>query len=66
MPPRLYPFLLRALGIVFLLIGVASALLGPLELYSFYLFSEGGRFYYEGFGFGSFLFGFIAMQIVGY
>jgi len=57
---------LRVLGTLYLLIGLASALLGPIELYVFYLFSEGGRFYYEGFGFGSFMFGFIATQIVGY
>ena len=35
-------------------------------MYCFYLFSEGGRFHYEGFGFGSFMFGNIASQIVGY
>ena len=40
--------------------------LGPLEMYCFYLFSEGGRFHYEGFGFGSFMFGNIASQIIGY
>jgi hypothetical protein len=39
---------------------------GPLEMYCFYLFSEGGHFYYEGFGFGSFMFGNIASQIIGY
>lgn len=61
-----YTVLLRGLGIAILLAGAASLLLGPVELYSFYLFSEGGRFHYEGFGFGSFLFGFIAVQIVGY
>jgi hypothetical protein len=35
-------------------------------MYCLYLFSEGGRFHYEGFGFGSFMFGNIAAQIVGY
>jgi hypothetical protein len=35
-------------------------------MYCFYLFSAGGRFHYEGFGFGSFMFGNIASQIVGY
>jgi hypothetical protein len=57
---------LRAFGAVILLAGVASAVIGPLELYSFYLFAAGGRFHYEGFGFGSFMFGFIAIQIIGY
>jgi MFS family permease len=53
-------------GVLLLLSGIAVGLLGPLEMYCFYLFSEGGRFHYEGFGFGSFMFGNIASQIVGY
>jgi len=53
-------------GVILLLVGVAMAFLGPMEMYVFYLFSEGGRFHYEGFGFGSFMFGNIAAQIVGY
>lgn len=53
-------------GAILLLVGVAMAFTGPLEMYCFYLFSEGGRFHYEGFGFGSFMFGNIAAQIVGY
>jgi len=53
-------------GAILLLVGVAMAFTGPLEMYCFYLFSEGGRFHYEGFGFGSFMFANIAAQIVGY
>jgi len=53
-------------GAILLLVGVSMALLAPLETYVFYLFSEGGRFHYEGFGFGSFMFANIAVQIVGY
>jgi hypothetical protein len=53
-------------GVILLLLGVAMAFLGPLEMYAMYLFSEGGRFHYEGFGLGSFMFGNIAAQIVGY
>lgn len=53
-------------GVILLLVGVAMALIGPLEMYVFYFFSEGGRFHYEGFGFGSFMFANIAAQIVGY
>ena len=34
--------------------------------YCYYLFSEGGRFHYEGFGVGSFMFGNITMQVWGY
>ena len=58
--------IVMATGLLMLLAGLGSAFLGPLEMYPFYLFSEGGRFYYEGFGFGSFMFGNIAVQIVGY
>jgi len=57
---------LAALGLVLLLAGVGCAFLGPVELYVFYLFSEGGRFYYDGFRFGSFMFGNIAVQVAGY
>jgi len=57
---------LIAIGILLLLAGVAFAYLGPLETVCFTYFSAGGRFAYEGFGFGSFLFGTIAAQIIGY
>lgn len=58
--------ILIVFGVLLLLLGVSMAFLGPLEMHAFYLFSEGGRFYYEGFGFGSFMFAYIAAQIVGY
>jgi hypothetical protein len=58
--------LLGLIGGCLLLIGVGAALLGPVEVYCFYLFNEGGPFHYEGFGFGSFMFGNIATQIAGY
>lgn len=57
---------LVVIGALLLLVGVATAFLGPLEMYCFYFFSEGGRFSYPGFGFGSFMFGNIASQIIGY
>jgi hypothetical protein len=57
---------LVALGLVLLLAGAGCAFLGPVEVYVFYLFSEGGRFHYEGFRFGSFMFGNIALQVAGY
>ena len=57
---------LRIIGILSILIGSFSALIGPIEFYSYYLFSEGGRFHYEGFGMGSFMFAFITVQIVCY
>ena len=52
------------IGAFLFLSGIAIGFLGPLEMYCFYLFSKGGRFSYEGFGFGSFMFGNIAMQIM--
>lgn len=58
--------LMTIIGVLLLLGGTAIGFLGPLEMYCFYLFSEGGRFYYEGFGFGSFMFGNIASQVIGY
>ena len=58
--------ILVVFGVILLLVGVLMAFTGPLEMYCFYLFSEGGRFEYEGFGFGTFMFAYIAAQIVGY
>jgi len=58
--------ILVVIGVLLLLVGLGAAFLGPVEMYCFYLFSEGGRFHYDGFGFGSFMFGNIAWQIVGY
>jgi MFS family permease len=58
--------LIALIGVLVLLVGIAVGFLGPIEMYCFYLFSEGGRFHYEGFGWGSFMFGNIASQIIGY
>jgi hypothetical protein len=58
--------ILAVIGALFLFVGIVSAFLGPIEMYVFYFFSEGGRFHYEGFGFGSFMFGNLAVQIAGY
>ncbi len=58
--------ILKAIGALMLLTGIAVAFIGPVEMYCFYLFSEGGRLHYEGFGVGSFMFANIATQIVGY
>ena len=59
-------FVLVPLGVVLLVAGLACAFVGPVELSAFYLFSEGGRFHYEGFRFGSFMFGNIALQVAAY
>jgi len=40
--------------------------LAPVEIYSFYLFTEGGPFYFEGFHIGSFLHGLIVAQIFAF
>lgn len=57
---------LMLIGMPALLLGFVAVVYAPLEVYPLYMFSEGGRFHYPGFGFGSFMFGNIAVQIVGY
>jgi len=56
----------RLMGAAILCLGLFAAFLAPLEMYCFYLFSEGGPFHYDGFAFGSFMFGNLATQILGY
>jgi hypothetical protein len=58
--------LVALIGVLLLSIGGVAAFLGPVEMHTLTFFSRGGRFHYEGFGFGSFMFGNIATQIVGY
>ncbi|MHB8807029.1 MAG: hypothetical protein ACYC59_05560 [Anaerolineaceae bacterium] len=58
--------MIKTIGYFLLMVGIAIGLLALVEVYCFYLFSEGGRFHYEGFGFGSFMFGNIAGQIIAY
>jgi hypothetical protein len=57
---------IKLFGLLLILLGVAAAFIAPIEIYTFYLFSEGGKFHFEGFGFGSFMFGNIAIQVIGY
>jgi len=57
---------IRVMGAAILCVGLLSAFVGPLEIYCFYLFSEGGPFHYDGFRFGSFMFANMATQILGY
>ncbi len=57
---------LALIGTLLLAVGIPTAFLGPLEMYCFYLFGPNGPFHYDGFGWGSFMFGNIAAQIVGY
>lgn len=58
--------ILAIIGAVLLVVGVVAALCAPAEIYSFTLFSAGGRFHYEGFGFGSLMFAVIAWQVIAY
>ncbi len=57
---------LRSMGFAILIIGIIGAFYGPYEFYIFYLFSEGGPFYYHGFGFGSLWFAANIIQVAGY
>jgi len=56
----------KILGIIQLVIGFSILWLAPVEIYSFYLFSEGGPFYYDGFHIGSFVHGLVAAQIFAF
>lgn len=58
--------ILAGMGVALLLVGAAGAVLAPIEIQAFYLFAEGGRFHYEGFRFGSFMFANIACQVLFY
>lgn len=63
---KLIPIFLRATGLVLILVGLVAAYYGPLEIFVFYLFSEGGQFHYDGFGVGSFWFAALVVQNMGY
>jgi hypothetical protein len=58
--------LLKAIGVVLIVVGIIAAYFGPLEIYVFYLFSAGGPFYHEGFGVGSFWFAVLVVMNIGY
>lgn len=49
-----------------MLAGITAVALGVLEFEAFYLFGPGGKFEYEGFAFGSFMFANIACQVAAY
>ncbi len=59
-------FFLKLIGAVLVVLGMVAAYYGPLEIYVFYLFSEGGLFHYPGFGVGSFWFAALVLQNLGY
>jgi len=56
----------KFLGIFLLIIGLIGLYYGPLEIYCFYLFSAGGKFYYEGFQIGSLWFAYMVIQNAAY
>jgi hypothetical protein len=58
--------LLSAVGALLVLCGAGLLLLAPLESVCLTFFSPGGRFAYEGFGYGSLMFFLIAMQMLAY
>ena len=58
--------LIRIAGILFLFTGLVSLFAFPAEFTSFYSFSNGGAFNYEGFGFGSILFAVILICVFMY
>ena len=60
------PILLKVIGIFLVTVGLIGAYYGPLEIFVFYLFSEGGRFHYDGFGVGSLWFAALVVQNIGY
>lgn len=63
---KLIRVLLKIIGFALILVGLVAAYYGPLEIFVFYLFSEGGRFHYDGFGVGSIWFAALVVQNIGY
>ncbi len=63
---KLLILFLKTIGAILILVGIVAAYYGPLEIFVFYLFSEGGRFHYAGFGIGSFWFAALVVQNIGY
>jgi hypothetical protein len=63
---RLIPVFLRIIGVILIIVGMVAAYYGPLEIFVFYFFSEGGQFHYDGFGVGSFWFAALVVQNIGY
>ncbi len=60
------PLFLKGIGVALLLVGILAAFYAPLELFVYYMFSEGGQFYYDGFGMGSLWFGTLTVLNLGY
>jgi hypothetical protein len=63
---RILRFLLQVIGVILILGGVFSFVVGPVEIYTYSLFTEGGRFHFDGFGIVSLMFAMITVQVAGY
>jgi hypothetical protein len=61
-----FGLVLRLGGVVLLLVGLAALFIAPVEIQVYSQFEDGGRFAYEGFGFGSLMFALITVQVLGY
>ncbi len=58
--------LVQLIGAGILLFGVFTLWVGPLEIFTYYAFTSGGKFHFAGFEFGSLMFAIITVQVVGY
>lgn len=63
--PYLETFI-RILGIFLLIVGLVCLWYGPAEIYCFYFFSAGGKFYYDSFQIGSLWFAYLVIQNAAY
>ncbi len=61
-----FRYLLAALGLAEIAVGLIAAFYGPLEIYVFYFFSGDGRFAYPGFGMGSLWFAALVAHNLAY
>lgn len=57
---------IQLIGLGFLLSGIFFLWAAPQEIYTYYAFIPGGKFHFEGFGFGSFMFAYITVLVLGY
>ena len=60
------PIFIKVIGFVQLIVGIVALYYGPLEIYVFYLFSEGGQFHFPGFGVGSVWFAVLVAHNIAY
>lgn len=55
--------LLQLIGIGFIFFGLFFLWAGLLKIYTYYAFIPGGKFHFEGFGVGSFMFAYITVLV---